>query len=141
MKSDPPAPTVAASDSDPSTRSLAESDDPRPIVCVDLNGVLDQYSGWRGPQHWDAPREGAAAFLRELRERGYRVVIHTTRWADDAVAWLRQHGLLALVDEVTGEKRAAHVFVDDRAVCFRGDFARTLEEIDTFRAHWEVPRA
>jgi hypothetical protein len=32
---------------------------------------------------------------------------------------------------------AAHVFVDDRAVCFRGDFEKTLREIDAFAAHWE----
>ncbi|HEX9985131.1 MAG TPA: hypothetical protein VGF69_17870 [Thermoanaerobaculia bacterium] len=112
-------------------------DDERRIVCVDLNGVLDQYTGWKDPRHWDPPREGAAAFLQALNDRGYGVVIHTTRYRDDAESWLRQHGLLELVTEVTDRKLAAHVFVDDRAVCFRGDFARTLEEVDGFRAHWE----
>jgi hypothetical protein len=29
------------------------------------------------------------------------------------------------------------VFVDDRAVCFRGNYEETLEEIARFRAHWE----
>jgi hypothetical protein len=29
--------------------------------------------------------------------------------------------------------------VDDRAVCFRGDYGETLEEIARFRAHWEEP--
>jgi phosphoglycolate phosphatase-like HAD superfamily hydrolase len=115
----------------------AESDDSRLIVCVDLNGVLDSYAGWRGPQHWDPPRAGAADFLRELRARGYRVVIHTTRWRDDAVEWLARHALGDLVDDVTNEKVAAHVFIDDRAVCFRGDFEQTLREVDGFKAHWE----
>jgi hypothetical protein len=41
------------------------------------------------------------------------------------------------VSEVTDRKPAAHVFVDDRAVCFRGDYEETLEEIARFRAHWE----
>jgi hypothetical protein len=113
------------------------TDDARPIACIDLNGVLDSYRGWRGPEHWDAPRDGAADFLRALRERGYRVVIHTTRWRDDAERWLREHRLLDLVDEITDRKLAAHVFVDDRAVRFRGDFISTLAEIDGFRAHWE----
>src|SRR5436309_3727667 len=58
--------------------------DARPIVCVDLNGVLDAYAGWQGPEHWDAPRPGAEAFLRALSERGFRVVVFTTRWGDDA---------------------------------------------------------
>lgn len=114
-----------------------EPADERPIVCVDLNGVLDAYTGWRGAEHWDEPRAGAAEFLRSLRARGYRIVIHTTRWADDARAWLAAHDLLSLVDDVTDRKVAAHVFIDDRAICFRGDFDATLDEVDHFRAHWE----
>ena len=112
-------------------------EDARPVVCVDLNGVLDAYTGWRGPDHWDPPRPGAGEFLRTLCEQGFRVVILTTRWADDARSWLETHGLARWVAEVTDRKPAAHVFVDDRAVCFRGDFAATLEEIVKFRAHWE----
>jgi hypothetical protein len=114
-------------------------DDPRPIVCVDLNGVLDAYTGWRGPEHWDPPRAGAEEFLRALNDRGYRVVLFTTRYAADAHAWLAAHGLSRYVAEVTDRKLAAHVFVDDRAVCFQGDFAATLEQVVRFAAHWEIP--
>ncbi|HLT40583.1 MAG TPA: hypothetical protein VK034_30105 [Enhygromyxa sp.] len=109
----------------------------RPIVCVDLNGVLDCYRGWRGEAHWDQPRAGAREFLRELGDRGYQVVVFTSRWRDDARTWLERHGLLEFVAEVTDRKPAAHVFVDDRAVRFEGDFAATLAEIQTFSAHWE----
>jgi len=38
---------------------------------------------------------------------------------------------------VLDRKPAAHVFVDDRAMCFRGDFDETLKQIDAFVAHWE----
>jgi hypothetical protein len=107
------------------------------ILCVDFNGVLDSYSGWQGPDHFDPPRTGARQFLEALASRGYDVVIFTTRYPDDVWRWLKEFGLEALVREVTDRKPAAHVFVDDRAVCFRGDFAATLEEIDTFAAHWE----
>lgn len=111
----------------------------RPIVCVDLNGVLDTYTGWHGADHFDPPREGARAFLEELRTRGLRIVVFTTRYSDDVRRWLREYDLQDLVDDVTDRKPAAHVFVDDRAVCFRGDFAATLREIDRFAAHWEPP--
>lgn len=113
------------------------AEDARPIIAVDLNGVLDAYGGWRGADHWDAPRPGAAEFLDALNARGYRVVVHTTRWRADAEAWLREHGLLERVELVTGEKVAAHLFIDDRAICFRGNFDETLKEIDRFTAHWE----
>jgi hypothetical protein len=110
-----------------------------PIVCVDLNGVLDAYTGWQGAAHFDPPRPGARSFLEALRDRGYRIVIFTTRYDLDVRAWLETHALADLIDEVTDRKPAAHVFVDDRAVCFRGDFDRTLQDIDAFSAHWEPP--
>jgi hypothetical protein len=110
----------------------------QPIACVDLNGVLDAYTGWQGPEHFDPPRPGARDFLEGLRQRGYRVVIFTTRYDRDVWCWVKAHALDDLVDDVTDRKPAAHVFVDDRAVCFRGDFAATLREIDAFSAHWEA---
>jgi hypothetical protein len=110
-----------------------------PIVCVDLNGVLDTYTGWQGPAHFDPPRAGARAFLKELKARGLLVIIFSTRYPDDVRRWLRRYNLDTLVDDVTDRKPAAHVFVDDRAVCFRGDFGQTLREIDRFAAHWESP--
>jgi phosphoglycolate phosphatase-like HAD superfamily hydrolase len=113
--------------------------DDRRIACVDLNGVLDSYTGSQGADHFDPPRPGARAFLEALRARGLRVVVFTTRYPDDVRDWLREYGLDFLVDEVTDRKPAAYVFVDDRAVCFRGDFNQTLREIDRFAAHWESP--
>jgi hypothetical protein len=109
----------------------------RPLVCVDLNGVLDAYTGWRHPDHWDPPRPGARAFLESLRAGGFDVVIFTTRHPAGVRRWLREHGLLDLVGAVTRRKPPAHVFVDDRAVCFRGDFDETLRQVAAFKAHWE----
>jgi hypothetical protein len=106
------------------------------IVCVDFNGVLDTYEGWRGAKHFDGPRAGARDFLEALTKRGYIVVVFTTRYAADVWQWLAAHDLDRLVTDVTDRKPAAHVFVDDRAICFRGDFSSTLAEIDTFTAHW-----
>lgn len=110
----------------------------RPIVCVDLNGVLDAYTGWKDPDHWDSPRPGAQAFLRALNDRGFDVVVFTTRHHAQVRRWLEEHGLSTYVAAVTRRKPPAHVFVDDRAVCFRGDFEDTLEKIVNFKAHWET---
>jgi hypothetical protein len=110
------------------------------IACVDLNGVLDAYSGWQGATHFDPPRPGAREFLTALRQRDYHIVIFTTRYAPDVQAWVDRYGMADLIDHVTDRKPAAHVFVDDRAVCFRGDFDATLRDIDAFSAHWEPAR-
>jgi len=105
-------------------------------VCVDLNGVLDMYSGWKGEGHMDSPRPGADGFLAELAEN-YRVVILTTQPAERVWEWLKEHGLDQYVSDVTNRKPPALVYVDDRAVCFRGNFEETLREIRRFRPHWK----
>ena len=109
----------------------------RPLVCVDLNGVLDSYTGWKDPEHWDPPRAGAKVFLQALARHGFDVVVFTTRHRVGARRWLKSHGLLDYVSAITDRKPPAHVFVDDRAVCFRGDFNAALESVLTFTAHWE----
>jgi hypothetical protein len=109
----------------------------RPIVCVDLNGVLDGYTGWKHSEHWDPPRSGAAEFLAGLAGSGFDVVVFTTRHRVGVRRWLREHGLLQWVSAITDRKPPAHVFVDDRAVCFRGDFSATLAQVRAFSAHWE----
>ena len=109
-------------------------------MCVDLNGVLDRYRGWKDPAHWDPPRRGAAGFLARLAAE-FQVVIFTTRYAPDARRWLRRHGLLRYVTSVTDRKPAAHVFVDDRAVCFTGSFRVALDSVRSFKAHWEETAA
>lgn len=107
------------------------------IVCVDLDGVLNEFDGWKGPDYFHPPRPGAREFLEQLHELGYRIVIFTVRWKPHVEQWLAQHGLAELVDEVTDKKPPAHIYIDDRAFCFRGDFGEALERIPGFRAHWE----
>ena len=68
------------------------------------------------------------------------MVVFKTRYPDDVWEWLRDFELDALVSDVTDRKPAAHVFVDDRAVCFRGDVDETLRAIEAFSAHREAPQ-
>lgn len=115
--------------------------DERPTVCVDLDGVLNTFDEWKSAEYFHPPREGAREFLRQLNDAGYRVVILTCRWHEWAADWLQQHGLAEYVDEVTDRKPPAHAYVDDRAVCFTGDFDRTFETIRNFRPFWQpVPQ-
>ena len=113
-------------------------EDPRPIVCVDLDGVLNAFDGWRGADYFHPPRPGAREFLKSLHDAGYRVVVFTVRWAPHVESWLTRHDLGPYVWRVTDKKPPAHVYVDDRAICFDGDFQKTLERIGGFKAHWET---
>lgn len=111
---------------------------PEPLtVCIDLDGVLNLYDGWRGADFFHPPRPGAADFLRGLKNRNFRVVVFTIRWAEHVEQWLERHGLRGFVDSVTDKKPVAHVYLDDRAICFEGDFDQALRQIAAFKAHWE----
>lgn len=108
-------------------------------ICVDWNGVLDTYTGYKGPRHFDPPRPGAAAFLKSLRAMGFRVVVLSSRPPGDVLGWLRQHGLDRYVDLVTDRKVPAVAYIDDRAITFNGDFDETLSRLRAFKAHWQGP--
>ena len=104
-------------------------DDDKPIICVDLDGVLNSFDGWKGADFFHPPRPGAREFLEELNRQGYRVVVFTVRWGP--------HDLSELVWMVTDKKPPAFAYIDDRAICFQGDFSKTLDQLQSFKAHWE----
>jgi hypothetical protein len=110
----------------------------KPTICLDFNGVLDTYIGWKGEDYFYPPRQGVAEFLNELSKLDYRVVILTTIETEKVRKWLRENGLNGLVEEVSNIKPPAFVYVDDRAICFRGSFQQTLKEIESFKTHWET---
>lgn len=126
---------------DPQTfwESIPSEDSPVwPVICVDLNGVLDQYSGWNGKVEHHPLNPGAKAFLLRLREHFNTVVVLTaTMPLEHAIEWLVEVGLDSYVDYVTSHKVPAAVYVDDRAVTFKGNFAETLEEVIHFIPYWK----
>lgn len=97
-------------------------------VCVDLDGVLAKYDGWKGVEHIGDPIPGAVEFTKELSKIG-DVVIFTTRCNPEVnkpekahllvnrvEAWLDEHGFeYAHVYAGVG-KPIAVAYVDDRAV-------------------------
>jgi len=55
-------------------------------VCVDLDGVLAHYEGWKGLNEFGNPLPGALEFMWELKKRGYYIVVATARLSGDACA-------------------------------------------------------
>jgi len=119
-------------------------------VCVDLDGVLATYDGWKGLDHIGEPRPGAGYLMGALRLR-YRVVVFTTRCKlegmerpeGETVETLRQRVTDWLVkhkipfDEVyAGQgKPIAFAYVDDRAVKVpsnptTNDFITAVDAVD-----------
>jgi hypothetical protein len=109
----------------------------RRTICLDFDGVLHSYrSGWCGAEIIpDPPIHRTREAIERLREQ-YRIVVHSSRChtleGRRAVeAWLQKHGIV--VDEVCEHKPPATVYVDDRAIRFRGDWDDVITEIQQFR--------
>lgn len=103
-------------------------------VAVDFDGVIHQHAHQFpfNPVPSGAPVPGAIEFLKFLVREGANFFIHSARASTeegaDAIAdWLRKHG--APVPLITNEKRPAHIYIDDNAVRFRGDFQLLLQEM------------
>ena len=106
-------------------------------ICLDFDGVIhSNQHGWQGEAVIvDPPIHKVDQAIAELR-KDYRVVVFSARCrTDEGVeairAWLVKHNIE--VDEVCRDKPPAHVYVDDRAVRFSGDWQQTIADIHNFR--------
>ncbi|MEM8669674.1 MAG: hypothetical protein AAGG48_19265 [Planctomycetota bacterium] len=106
-------------------------------ICVDFDGVIHSYrSGWQGVGTIpDPPIHGVDKAIATLRRR-YRVVVYSARTSTEEgrnaiAAWLEKHNIE--VDEVCEHKPPAHVYIDDRAIPFTGDWEQTMIDVNEFR--------
>lgn len=125
--------------------------DYKPILCLDFDGVLNQYtSGWKGAdQIPDPPVPGAIAFLYEACCH-FDVQIFSSRsnqpgGIDAMKRWISMHehdwrsqqeavprtSLLFNIKFPT-EKPPAMVGIDDRVITFTGTFP-TMNELRSFK--------
>lgn len=107
----------------------------KPTICVDFDGVLNNYKGYDGV-NLGTPRKGAKEFLRKLSQ-DYTVRIFSVRKYTDVIVWLNNNGMLDFVDDVTSFKVPAVAYIDDRAVNFDGDYDKTLEQVKDFKPYWK----
>lgn len=108
----------------------------KPTACVDLDGVLNTYDGWKGENHFAQPRTGVHDFLLNLGA-DFEIVVHTTRDPEKTRKWLKAHQLWSLVEGVSRVKPPAVVYIDDRAVQFNGDYDEALEAARSFAPFWQ----
>lgn len=112
----------------------------KPILCVDFDGVVHSYtSGWKGADVVpDPPVPGAIPWLWKAAE-WWDVQIYSSRSSQNSginamQKWLAFHAFLELGDEDSAErflnaitfpeqKPAAFLTIDDRAICFDGDWS------------------
>lgn len=106
-------------------------------ILVDFDGVLHDYKGWVGPEErFLNPPIEKARHACHILSRDYRLVCFTTRPVEMAARWLRHYGFPEM--RVTNMKEPAFLIIDDRAICFEGQWTdEFLARIKSFEPHWQ----
>lgn len=94
-------------------------------IAIDFDGVIHKYSnGWQDGSCYDCAIEGAIDALRKLLDRGYKIVIFSTRAdTEERISemrhWLKKYGLSRNYEyEITNKKPIAIAYIDDRGIRF-----------------------
>jgi len=121
-------------------------DAPQPrIVAFDFDGVLATYNGFVAKDDVKEPNVEVVKAMYALKEKGYKILIHSTRGDVFLQQYCEQFSIPAdYINRHThreGEnpgKPIAFVYVDDRALCYKGQDAESLvSEIVNFKAYWQ----
>ena len=109
--------------------------DKKKTIAIDFDGVIHAYSkGFQGLENaYDSPHPGAVDAITTLYEKGYRLIVVSSRPAHVIRPWLEKFELINYFDEVTNVKRPAAFYIDDHAVEFKkgnsSSWTRALEMI------------
>lgn len=107
-------------------------------ILIDLDGVLNNYSGNYIHGYIPPLRNGAREFLQLLSDN-YKVVIFSTRDEILVKEWLNSNNLLQYISLITNKKVPAFVQLDDRCIKFNGNYSEAIENIKNFQPFWKNP--
>ncbi|HLC54296.1 MAG TPA: hypothetical protein VJK07_01570 [Candidatus Nanoarchaeia archaeon] len=108
-------------------------------ICIDFDGVLAEYDGYKGEDTLGKPLKGAREFLKKLNGVNLRWVVFTTRPRDKIINWFKEHNL-PMPEEVTNLKFPSPVYIDDRAIKFDGNFDKLIKDMKNFSVYWNNER-
>ena len=105
------------------------------LLCIDFDGVINNYTGNYNPDDLCKPREGVELFLKSL-SNNYFIYIFTSRNTLKVEQWMCKHNLIHYISHITNIKEPAYAYIDDRAIKFNGDYDKTLTALEKFKPHW-----
>ena len=115
-------------------------------ICVDLDGtIIDYKQGWKSSSYFGEIVPGAKEALKDLKSKGWHIIIFTTRGENEEVEnFLKRNDLIFDYinenpdnPEGTGKiKPYADIYIDDKAINFDGDWSKALSKIYSF-SRWE----
>ncbi len=103
------------------------------IILIDLDGVLNNYSGCFDINCIPEIKESAREFLTKLSQN-YIIKLFTTRNKILASKWLIKNKLDSLIDDITDIKEfTSYLYIDDRCINFDGDYSNLENQITNFK--------
>ncbi len=106
-------------------------------ILIDLDGVLNEYGKEKFNENYIPDiKIGAYEFLEELSKNA-ELYLFTSRNLMLATKWLIKNKLDKFFKDVTNVKTASYLYIDDRTICFRGNYKQTLNEIKNFKVYWK----
>ena len=104
----------------------------RKTILIDLDGVLNEYTGGFDKDYIPPIKDGAKEFLENLSEN-FDIKIFTTRNKILATKWLINNNIDQFVADITNVKDLAWLYIDDRCINFDGNFENLSNNISDFR--------
>lgn len=99
-------------------------------ILIDLDGVLNEYGKEKFNENYIPEiKLGAYEFLESLSQSA-ELYLFTSRNLMLATKWLINNNLDKFFKDVTNVKLPSYLYIDDRTICFKGDYHKTLEEIE-----------
>ncbi len=106
-------------------------------ILIDLDGVLNEYTGKFDEEIIPPIKRGAKEFLKLLAEQ-YEIKLFTTRNRLLASKWLIDNDLDEFISDVTNVKEPCWLYIDDRCLTFDGDFSLLIKKINEFKPYYKV---
>ena len=111
-------------------------------ICIDFDGVISNYKGYKGWGVFEPPVDGTIEYMNRLKADGWRIIIFTCRNETKLIQdYCEQHCIP--VDEINRNstqhpntnmgKPYADVYLDDRGMCFKGDWKKTYSQLKRFK--------
>lgn len=101
-------------------------------LLLDLDGILNQYTGFFNPEVIPKPIEGSHDFLKKISEH-FELRLFTTRNKLLASKWLIDHKLDKYFIDITNVKELSWLMVDDRCLKFNGNYDELINDINNFK--------
>jgi len=100
-------------------------------ILIDLDGVLNRYSGNFDKSFIPPIKDGALNFIKNL-SLNYEIKLFTTRNKLLAAKWVIKNELDNFIEDITNIKEPAWIYVDDRCINFDGNFENLTDKINSF---------